>query len=376
MNFEFSDDQKMLKDQARSFLDDKSSRAEVRRILDGDEPFHPELWAGVAEMGWLGASIPEEYDGLGLGYLELCVIAEELGRAVAPIPFSSTVYLFAEAVMIAGSDEQKQKYLPKVASGEIIGALAMSERAGAVTPKSIQTSASGGTVSGTKIPVPDGDIANHILVAARTGSGNDERSISLFVVDGDATGVTRSTVDTVDPTRSHATIMFDSADAEPLGEAGEGWAIIERVFDRAAVLMAFEQLGGSQAALEMGRDYALERYAFGRQIGSFQAIKHKLADMYVATELARSNCYYGAWALSTDAPELPVAAATARVSATEAYHHCSKENIQVHGGMGFTWEFDCHLHYRRSKLLSLTLGSQSRWKDMLISRLEERNVAA
>lgn len=376
MNFEFSDDQKMLKDQARSFLDDKSSRDEVRRILDGDEPFHPELWAGVAEMGWLGASIPEEYDGLGLGYLELCVIAEELGRAVAPIPFSSTVYLFAEAIMIAGSDEQKQKYLPKVASGEIIGTLAMSERAGAVTPKSIQTSASGGTLSGTKIPVPDGDIANHIVVAARTGSGNDERSISLFVVDGDAAGVTRTTVDTVDPTRSHATITFDNADAEPLGEAGEGWSIIERVFDRAAVLFAFEQLGGSQAALEMGRDYALERYAFGRQIGSFQAIKHKLADMYVATELARSNCYYGAWALSTDAPELPVAAATARVSATEAYHHCSKENIQVHGGMGFTWEFDCHLHYRRSKLLSLALGSQSRWKDMLISRLEERNVAA
>lgn len=376
MNFEFSDDQKMLKDQARSFLDDKSSRDEVRRILDGDEPFHPELWAGVAEMGWLGASIPEEYDGLGLGYLELCVIAEELGRAVAPIPFSSTVYLFAEAIMIAGSEEQKQKYLPKVASGEIIGTLAMSERAGAVTPKSIQTSASGGTVSGTKIPVPDGDIANHIVVAARTGSGNDERSISLFVVDGDAAGVIRTTVDTVDPTRSHATITFDNADAEPLGEAGEGWSIIERVFDRAAVLFAFEQLGGSQAALEMGRDYALERYAFGRQIGSFQAIKHKLADMYVATELARSNCYYGAWALSTDAPELPVAAATARVSATEAYHHCSKENIQVHGGMGFTWEFDCHLHYRRSKLLSLALGSQSRWKDMLISRLEERNVAA
>lgn len=376
MNFEFSDDQKMLKDQARSFLDDKSSSDEVRRILDGDEPFHPELWAGVAEMGWLGASIPEEYDGLGLGYLELCVIAEELGRAVAPIPFSSTVYLFAEAIMIAGSDEQKQKYLPKVASGEIIGTLAMSERAGAVTPKSIQTSASGGTVSGTKIPVPDGDIANHIVVAARTGSGNDERSISLFVVDGDAAGVTRTTVDTVDPTRSHASITFDNADAEPLGEAGEGWSIIERIFDRAAVLFAFEQLGGSQAALEMGRDYALERYAFGRQIGSFQAIKHKLADMYVATELARSNCYYGAWALSTDAPELPVAAATARVSATEAYHHCSKENIQVHGGMGFTWEFDCHLHYRRSKLLSLALGSQSRWKDMLISRLEERNVAA
>lgn len=376
MNFEFSDDQKMLKDQARSFLEDKCSPKEVRRVLDGDEPYHPELWKGVAEMGWLGASIPEEYDGLGLGYLELCVIAEELGRAVAPVPFSSTVYLFAEAIMMAGSDEQKKKYLPKVASGEIIGTLALSERAGAVTPKSIQASASGGTLSGTKLPVPDGDVADFIVVAARTGSGSDERSISLFVVEGGAAGVARETVDTVDPTRSHAKITFDSAAAEPLGEAGEGWSIVERIFDRAAVLMSFEQLGGAQAALEMGRDYSLERYAFGRQIGSFQAVKHKLADMYVAAELARSNSYYGAWALSTDAPELPIAAATARVSATEAYHHCSKENIQVHGGMGFTWEFDCHLHYRRSKLLSLALGSQPRWKDMLISRLEERNVAA
>lgn len=376
MNFEFSDDQKLLKDQARSFLEDKCPSKEVRRILDGDEPYHPEVWKGVAEMGWLGASIPEEYDGLGLGYLELCVIAEELGRAVAPVPFSSTVYLFAEAIMIAGSEEQKKKYLPKVASGEIIGTLALAERAGAVTPKSIQTSVSGGTLSGTKIPVPDGDVADYVVVAARTGSGSDDRSISLFVVEGGGSGVAREAVDTVDPTRSHARLTFDGAVAEPLGETGEGWSIVERIFDRAAVLMGFEQLGGAQAALEMGRDYALERYAFGRPIGSFQAIKHKLADMYVAAELARSNCYYGAWALSTDAPELPVAAATARVSATEAYHHCSKENIQVHGGMGFTWEFDCHLHYRRSKLLSLALGSQPRWKDMLISRLEERNVAA
>lgn len=375
MNFEFSDDQKLLKDQARSFLEDKCSPKEVRRILDGDEPYHPELWKGVAEMGWLGASIPEEYDGLGLGYLELCVIAEELGRAVAPVPFSSTVYLFAEAIMIAGSEEQKKKYLPKVASGEIIGTLALAERAGAVTPKSIQASVSGGTLSGTKIPVPDGDVADYIVVAARTG-GSDDRSISLFVVEGGASGVARDAVETVDPTRSHARVTFDGAAAEPLGETGEGWSVVERIFDRAAVLMSFEQLGGAQAALEMGRDYALERYAFGRPIGSFQAIKHKLADMYVAAELARSNCYYGAWALSTDAPELPVAAATARVSATEAYHHCSKENIQVHGGMGFTWEFDCHLHYRRSKLLSLALGSQPRWKDILISRLEERNVAA
>ncbi|MDA0339638.1 MAG: acyl-CoA/acyl-ACP dehydrogenase [Proteobacteria bacterium] len=376
MNFEFSDDQKLLKEQANKFLADKCSSKEVRRILDGDEPYHPELWAGVAEMGFLGASIPEEYDGLGLGYLELCVIAEELGRAVAPIPFSSTVYLFAEAIMAAGSEEQKKKYLPKVSAGEIIGTLAASEGAGAVTPRSINTQASGGKLTGTKLPVPDGDVADFCVVAAKTGSGSSEGDISLFVVDMKAAGVSTESVETVDPTRSHAKVTFDGVAAEPLGAAGEGWAILDKVYDRAAVLFSFEQVGGAQASLDMAKNYALERYAFGRPIGSFQAIKHKLADMYVATELARSNSYYGAWALSTDAPELAIAAATARVSATEAYHECSKENIQVHGGMGFTWEFDCHLHYRRSKILALNIGSLPRWKDRLISRLEERNVAA
>lgn len=375
MNFEFSEDQKMIKETARSYLADKCTSADVRRILDGDESFHPELWAGVAEMGWLGTAIPEEYDGLGLGYLELCVIAEELGRAVAPIPFSSTVYLFAEAILAAGTEEQKKKYLPKVAAGELIGCLAMSEGAGAVTPKTINASVSGGTISGTKVPVVDGDVADHAIVVAKTGSGNDEGSMSLFVVDLKGEGVTVESVKTVDPTRGHATITLNNAPAEALGDTGEGWAIVDRIFDRAAVLFAFEQMGGSQAALDMAKDYAMDRYAFGRPIASFQAIKHKLADMYVATELARSNCYYGAWALSTDAPELPVAAATARVSASESYAHTSKENIQTHGGMGFTWEFDCHLHYRRSKVLGLTIGSLPRWKDRLIDRLEARNVA-
>jgi alkylation response protein AidB-like acyl-CoA dehydrogenase len=174
----------------------------------------------------------------------------------------------------------------------------------------------------------------------------------------------------VDPTRSHARLVFDGAAAEPLGAPGIGWPLVERLLDRAAVLVAFEQLGGAQAALDMAREYALGRFAFGRQIASFQAIKHKLADMYVAVELARSNAYYGAWALSKDAPELPVAAATARVAATEAYYQNAKENIQVHGGMGFTWEFDCHLHYRRAKLTSLMLGSARRWKDLLVTRLQ------
>ena len=221
----------------------------------------------------------------------------------------------------------------------------------------------------------DGDIADFAIVAARTAPGNDERGVSLFIVDLKGAGVTAEAVQTIDPTRSHAKITFSGAAADPLGAAGEGWSIINAVFDRAAILTAFEQVGGADRALEMARDYALERMAFGRPIGSFQAVKHMLADMYVSATLARSNCYYGAWALSTGAAELGEAAATARVSATQAFQHCAKNNIQVHGGMGFTWAFDCHLFYRRSNLLALNLGSLSVWEDRLIDRLRAKNVA-
>jgi alkylation response protein AidB-like acyl-CoA dehydrogenase len=196
----------------------------------------------------------------------------------------------------------------------------------------------------------------------------------LVLVDLRGAGVNRSAVETIDPSRSHARIVFANTPAEALGSPGGAEALLKRVQDRAAVLFAFEQVGGAQRSLDMARDYALQRYAFGRPIGSFQAIKHKLADVYVATELARSNAYYGAWALARDAAELPLAAASARISANEAYFLAAKENIQVHGGMGYTWEYDCHLHYRRAKLLSLTLGSTRMWKDRLITQLESANA--
>ena len=198
--------------------------------------------------------------------------------------------------------------------------------------------------------MPDGDIADFAIVAARTGSSGRDTDISLFLVDLKAAGVEAKAL-TIDPSRGQAELDLQELPAEPLGAAGEGWSISSQVLDRAAVLMAFEQVGGADRALEMGRDYALDRIAFGRPIGSFQAIKHMLADMYVSATLARSNCYYGAWALSTNAAELPEAAAAARVSATQAFQHCAKNNIQVHGGMGFTWEFDCHLYYRRARTL-------------------------
>jgi alkylation response protein AidB-like acyl-CoA dehydrogenase len=319
MNFDFSDDQKQLRDQARKFLTEKCPPKAVRVVLDGKDSYDRELWKGLAEMGFLGVAIPEEYGGAGAGHLELCVIAEEMGRALAPVPFSSTVYLAAEALMLAGSDAQKQKWLPKIASGEAIGTLALFEGSGNPSPKAIKLEASNNTLNGVKKPVADGAIADFVIVAARTAKAGRDSDISLFLVD----------------TKS----------------------------------------GGADRALEMGRDYALDRIAFGRPIGSFQAVKHMLADMYVSATLARSNCYYGAWALSTGAPELSEAAASARISATQAFQHCAKNNIQVHGGMGFTWEFDCHMYYRRANALALGLGSLSYWEDQLIDRMRKRNAA-
>lgn len=369
MNFDFSDDQKFLRDEARKFLEAQCTSAHVREVLDDDDKSHNEgVWKQIVEMGWLGAAIPEEYGGLGLGMLELCVIAEELGRVLAPVPFGSSAYFFAEALKLAGSEEQKSTLLPKIADGSLVGCIAISEGPGEIKSGAIATKLSSGKISGKKIPVTDGDIATHAVVLVKDGSGE-----SLAIVDLNQDGVTRKPIKTLEPTRSHATINFDGAAAELLGEAGNGMSLHDQINDRAAVLIAFEQLGGASRCLEMANAYAKERVAFGRAIGGNQAIKHKLADMYVKNEVARSNAYYGAWALSSNAAELPEAAAAARVAASEAFWFASKENIQTHGGMGFTWEVDCHLFYRRAKLLSVQVGSPAVWKEKLVSALEAKN---
>ncbi len=369
MNFDFSDDLKLLREQARKFLSEKSSPKSVRKILEGAAPYDAELWRGVAQMGWLGAAVPETYGGAALGYDGLCVLAEEMGHALAPIPFSSSIYLASEAILVAGTEAQKRTHLPKLVTGERIGTLAFAEGSGNPDAVRVQAHVADGKLSGTKLPVADGEIADFAVVAA-DGTGK----ASLYLVDLRDPGVTKTSLKSLDPTRNQAKLVFRDVPAEPLGPAGQGLDLIQALLDRAAVLIAFEQVGGAQACLEMARTYATERYAFGRPIGSFQAIKHKLADVYVATELARSNAYYGAWALSTSAAELPIAAAAARVSATDAFHLAAKENIQTHGGMGFTWEADCHLYYRRAKLLATAIGTAPYWKDRLISELERRNA--
>jgi alkylation response protein AidB-like acyl-CoA dehydrogenase len=358
VNFDFSEDQKLLAQTARDYLDENAPLSACREVLESDQPYSRDLWKGAAELGWLGTAIPEEYGGAGFGYLELAVIAEEVGRALAPIPFSSSVYFATEALLLAGTDAQKQKYLPRLASGESIGTFALSEKPGQNGADGAQARFEGGRLVGTKLPVADGDVADFAVVAARTDKG-----VSLVIADLGGDGVAKRPLSSFDPSRSQARLVFEGASAELLGEDGEGAALAERLLDRAAVLMAFEQQGGAARAFEITKDFAMGRYAFGRPIASFQVIKH---------DLARSNCYYGAWALSGDEPELGIAASVARISASDAYTKMGEDMIQIHGGVGYTWEYDCHLFYRRAQLLQAALGNPASWKHKLIDRLRAR----
>ena len=372
MNFDFSDDLNLLREEARKFLAEQCPTRAVRRILEREAPFDRGLWQQVARMGWLGAAVPEQYGGAALGHEGLCVIAEELGRALAPIPFSSSAYLATEAILSHGTEAQKAAWLPRLAAGELIATFAIAEGPDNPRPEALRGQWRAGRLSADKWPVADGSIADLAVVVARGEQGEP----ALCLVTLDAAGFSRAPLDTLDPSRDQARLGFADTPAELLGDAPCGWAAVQTLLDKAAVLFAFEQVGGAQACLDMATAYAKERVAFGRPIGSFQAIKHKLADVYIAIELARSNAYYGAWALQTGAPELGLAAAAARVAATEAFHLASKENIQTHGGMGFTWEMDCHLYYRRAKLLALAVGSARHWKDRLVTLWAGQAAAA
>jgi alkylation response protein AidB-like acyl-CoA dehydrogenase len=370
MNLDFSEDQKLLQKTARDFLSERAPLQVDRDVLEGGTHWNAELWKAAAEMGWQGATIPEEYGGAGFGYLELVLIAQEIGRSLAPIPFGSSVYLATEAILLAGKDAQRKQWLPALANGSAIGTLALAEAPGFPSPATLKATFSGGKLNGKKIGVPDGNVATFAVVAARSGAG-----VSLALVDLNGPGVTRKATESIDPTRASAEISFKDAPAELLGDEGRGWELLERVLDRAAVLQAFEQLGGAERAFEITREFTMGRYAFGRPIASFQALKHRMADLYVAIELAKSNCFWAAWALSTDSAELGIAAPAARVSATEAFDLAAVEMVQMHGGVGFTWEYDCHLFYRRAKHQAVALGSPAHWREKLVQRLIAKQAA-
>ena len=371
MNLEFSDDQKFIQKSAREYLDANCGLEVCRGVLESDASYSDNLWKGLAEMGWLGAAVPESYGGSGMGQLELVLIAQEMGRALAPVPFASSVYLATEAILLYGSEDQKKRWLPRLAKGDAIGTFALHEGVGDLELGETTLRFDGGAVTGVKLPVLDGDVASLAIVLARDGAAH-----SLCLVDLAGAGVTRTKLASFDPSRSQAKIAFAGAKAELLGQSGQGVAQTERVLDRAAVLMGFEQIGSSERALDITRDYTMSRYAFGRAVASFQSIKHRMADWYGRNQIALSNGYWAAWALSTGSPELGLAACNVRVAASEAFLIGSQEMVQMHGGVGFTWEFDCHLFYRRAQLLSLALGSPSAWREKLVRRIEHTNPAA
>ena len=362
MNFGFNEEQELLRSTARKFFENECASQVVRTLMETPEGVTPALWSKVAEQGWLGLTYPEAYDGMGLGLVDLVVLMEEMGRAVVPGPYFSAVLLGGGIILEAGSEAQKKEWLPKIAGGQARVTLAWMEPSAELGPDGITLAAleKGGTytLSGTKLFVHDAHTADAIVVAARTGkSGAD--GISLFLVPKGAKGLTVTLLPTMDQTRKLCEVTLKDvslgADAR-LGEIGGGWTALARVLDRATVALCAEMCGGAQKVLDMTVEYAKIRQAFGRPIGSYQGVKHKAADMLVDVENSKSITYYAAWAMDEGVSEGPLAVSMAKAYVSDAYRRVSANGIQLHGGIGFTWEHDLHLYFKRAKGSEFTFG--------------------
>jgi alkylation response protein AidB-like acyl-CoA dehydrogenase len=369
MNFAFTEEQEELRKTVRAFLEAKSSEEAVREQMETEDGYDAAVWSQMAEqMGLQGLHIPEEFGGSGFGYVELGIVLEEMGRSLLCAPFFSSVVLAANTLILSGDEAAKAAYLPGIASGETIATLAYTEPSGKWDESGITATATksgdGYTISGTKSFVLDGATANLIIVAAKTDAGT-----SLFAVQGDAAGLTRTSLSTMDQTRKQAKLELSNTPGTLIGEDGKGWDVLSTVLDLAAVSLAAEQVGGAQMVLEMAVEYAKVRVQFGRPIGSFQAIKHKCADMLLEVESAKSAAYYGMWCASEMNDELPSTASLAKAYCSEAYFHAAAENIQIHGGIGFTWEHPAHLYFKRAKSSELLFGDPTYHREQLAQRI-------
>jgi alkylation response protein AidB-like acyl-CoA dehydrogenase len=374
VNFAFSEEQEQLREAVRRFLEAKSPESEVRRLMETTEGYDPAVWQQMAnELGLQSLHIPEAYGGQGFTFVELGIVLEEQGRALLCAPYFSTVVLAANAILNAGSADEKGALLPGIASGETIATLAFTEPNGkwdadGITMEATQ-SGDGFTLNGTKMFVLDGHTAGLIVVVARTAGSSGEDGISFFTIAGDASGLTRTPLATMDQTRKQAKLEFSNVSAAKLGETGAGWAALSKTLDQAAVGLSNEMVGGAQFVLEESVQYAKDRVQFGRPIGSFQAIKHKCADMLLEVESAKSAAYYSAWAAAEDNDELPVVASLAKAYCSDAYFHSAAENIQIHGGIGFTWEHNAHLYFKRAKSSEILLGDATYHRELLAQRI-------
>ncbi|HLN15180.1 MAG TPA: acyl-CoA dehydrogenase family protein [Acidimicrobiales bacterium] len=369
MNFAFSEEQEELRRAVRRFLEEKSPETEVRRLMETTEGYDPAVWSQMADqLGLQSLIIPEEYGGSGFSYVELIVVLEEMGAALLCAPFFSTVALASNAVLTSGDESAKKYLLPGLASGETTGTLAITEDNGrwdfgGVT-LAAKPSADGWVLNGHKMFVLDGYTAGLVLAVARTDSG-----LSLFGVKGDAEGLTKTPLTTMDQTRKQARLEFADTPAWLIGTEGGAEPGLAKTLDLAAVALAAEQVGGAQRCLDNAVEYAKTRIQFGRPIGSFQAIKHKCADMLLEVESAKSAAYYAGWAAAEDSDELPVVASLAKSYCSEAYFHAAAENIQIHGGIGFTWEHHAHLYFKRAKSSELLLGDPAYHRELLAQRI-------
>ena len=375
MDFGFSEEQEMLRSSARDFLAKEAPMTYVRKMMEDERGFTDDLWRKMAELGWMGLVLPEAHGGSGLDFVDMVVVLEEMGRVVLPGPFFSTVILGGIAIAEAGSPAQQQAYLPKIASGALKATLAQIEPSGRWDADGIQLAArpkgSGYVLEGTKLFVPDANVADVFVVAARVPGTAGAEGVSLFVVDAKAPGIAVTMLKTMDQTRKLGEVVLKNVEVGAdalLGKAGGGWPVLARVVDRGKVGLAAEMCGGAQKVLEMSVDYAKVREQFGKPIGSFQAIQHKCANMLVEVESSKSITYYAAWAVANDVPEAPLAAAMAKAYTSDAYRHTAGEGIQIHGGIGFTWEHDMHIYFKRAKSSEVTFGDAT-WNRELVAQL-------
>jgi alkylation response protein AidB-like acyl-CoA dehydrogenase len=370
MNFGFNEEQELLRNTARKFFENECPSETVRRLMETPEGINAELWKKLAEQGWLGLIYPEQYDGMALGLVDLVVLMEEMGRAVAPGPYFSTVLLGGLAILEAGGEGQKKEWLPKIAAGDKRVALAWMEPSAQLGPAGVTLTAvdKGGkyALSGTKLFVHDAHTADALVVAARTRPGAGADGVSLFLLPKGTKGLEVTLLPTMDQTRklcevacSDVTVGGDAL----LGAAGSGWAPLARVLDRATVALCAEMCGGAQKVLDMTVEYAKIRQAFGRPIGSYQGVKHRAADMLVDVENSKSITYYAAWVLDEGSPEAPLAVSMAKAYVSDAFRRVSAAGIQLHGGIGFTWEHDLHLYFKRAKGSEFTFGDATHHRE-------------
>lgn len=378
MEFALNEEQEMLKSMARDFLAKESPRTYIRKMMEDEKGYSPELWKKMADLGWLGLVYPDKYGGTGMNFRDLAIIVEEMGRTLTAAPFLSTVILFGFPILSAGSEELKMDFLTKIAKGELTGSLAILEEDGDLWASGIMTKAvkngNNYTIKGTKLFVTDARSADYFLVAARTqNTPNPENNITLFLVDAKEWGVYVNPLISTDPIRKLSEVAFNNVGVPAtniVGEVNKGWEVIKDTILKTNALLCAEMIGGCDWVLETTVNYAKERIAFGAPIGSFQALKHQMADMYSAVEHARPLTIRALETIRDGSPEAPVAVSMAKVFTAGAYEFMTDRGVQIHGGNGFTWEHDMHLYFKRARWAANAFGNSSFHRELVAQYLD------